>query len=280
MTLFKSVMIMKKKTGIVLVWLSAQGTGKSILVDFIGRMIMGSEDSGDLGSSYLHVLDETKVVGKFNGCLAGKLLVTLDEAGTGPYRDLANIFKGLVSEKTMQIEKKGMEASSIDNSLNFIVLSNGERPVKVENSSKSDRRFAVFDVSERYKGNYKYFQELHEQLNSPLSAYHFYMYLKQYDTKGLDLRDIPDTEARRDLRSYDIPKVIKWMSEYVFTKDFRDWQTSKFERTEKLFHDFKAYMDRSGFRDSITKDIVFEEHGEGVGTQETRRKEVEVGRAY
>jgi Family of unknown function (DUF5906) len=184
MSLFKRILISKEKTGIVLVWLSDQGTGKSIFVDFIGRMMMGSTDSGDLGSSYLHVLDETKVVGKFNGCLAGKLLVILDEAGTGPYRDLANIFKGLVTELTMQIEKKGMEATSIDNLLNFIVLSNGERPVKVE---KSDRRFAVFNVSEKYKGDYQYFNELHEQLTSPLSAYHFYMYLKQYDTKGVAL---------------------------------------------------------------------------------------------
>ena len=83
---------------VALVLLSDQGTGKGLLMEYLGKIF---------GRHYKHIMEKSHLVGNFSGHLQDAVLVFADELSWDGNKADAGILKGLITEPTRMMEKKG-----------------------------------------------------------------------------------------------------------------------------------------------------------------------------
>lgn len=113
-----------------------QGSGKGVLYSKIGEI---------LGSKYYQVLTGASKLGdKFNSVLENKILIFVDEVYYAKDKDINSKLKRLITEKEIEIERKGKESNTKDNYATVCFATNEEKSVQIENS---DRRFVFIETS-------------------------------------------------------------------------------------------------------------------------------------
>src|SRR6185295_16466723 len=131
-----------KKPGSIPVLRSLPGCGKNILIDFLGKKVLGEElfyATSDLG----------KILGRFNSCIQARKLIVMNETGmaSGDWHKYNDHLKSLITEDYLTIERKGLEPKVIKDYAGFMVLSNHDSPLRIE---MGDGRIVCFDVSSRF----------------------------------------------------------------------------------------------------------------------------------
>jgi len=176
-------------TAIVLI--GEQGCGKTEIVEFLGKMVFGEEN-------YLPLDNVEQLVQKFNAHMVGKVFVNIAEAKAGEtggcvkHRQRADELKAKITDTRLKLERKGMDAITINNYSKFIFTSNHDNPIYLD---KDNRRFAVFRASGEKKHDWKYHEELRATF-TPNTANHLFTYLLKTDEfNHVNLRNIPKTEA-------------------------------------------------------------------------------------
>src|ERR1017187_1867371 len=114
---------------VVLVLRGTHGAGKGATCRAIVQLF---------GQHGAHVFDADKITGKFNAIIADKLPVFLDEAIYAGDRKAANMFKGLVTEPMVPIERKGIDTIMVKNRTRYMIASNSPLPAHIE---VRDRRY-------------------------------------------------------------------------------------------------------------------------------------------
>ena len=125
--------------------------------------------------------------------------------------------KSLITDRIIQIERKGLEHMTINNMGNFLFTTNHSHTIKLE---RDDRRYACFEVSERYKNNEDYFSNLIDCMTEE-AGNHFYTYCKNYpDSELVNLRKIPNTRLRQEMIQNSLNNACRFMEEFeeVFTE--------------------------------------------------------------
>jgi hypothetical protein len=143
------------------------------LTDFIGERVLGRENF--LSTTRLH-----DVMGKFNGSIRAKKLIVLNECDmTGSeWHGANNQLKSLITEPYISVEEKGIDTKVINDFAGYMICSNHAVPIRIE---LGDERFVVLDVSDKYKGNRKYFNALLQILENPETPDAFMAYLLSRD---------------------------------------------------------------------------------------------------
>ena len=98
-----------------------QGIGKSCIIEWIRQHVIGHQLYFQGGSSPLK--------SKFNGELAGKLLVVFEELEnftTSEWQSISSVLKRQITSNTIMIEQKGIDAIEQNNLNNYIILSNND----------------------------------------------------------------------------------------------------------------------------------------------------------
>ena len=105
------------------------GTGKSTIANIICELLGNSDPN----------LNQKQTSGKFNSSLEGKILVCYNEVKDSPnfYND---IIKSTITESTISIERKGIDAYKVQNITNAILMSNDGQPFRID---PNDRRLVV-----------------------------------------------------------------------------------------------------------------------------------------
>ena len=129
--------IVQHRTRTLSAWVlsGTQGTGKGSLFSDVLAPLIGEEHVCDT--------DLPALQGDFNGFIEGKLLVLIDESEASELRERRKVMarlKRLVTERSIQINRKGQNQYSALNRANFILASNKHDPVEVD---AGDRRFSV-----------------------------------------------------------------------------------------------------------------------------------------
>lgn len=175
-----------KRTDTCLVLVSPQGCGKNIVYNFISKYVFGRYYCTRFN-------DFDKFTGKFNGSLMGKIFTVLDECTASLHmKEKCDKFKGMIDEPLITIEYKGKEPIEVNNHNNFLLFSNHRTNVRVE---ESDRRFQMFECSDKYMGNKDYFEKLADSMMNEEAGRHFYAYLRDYDISKWD-KKVYDTELK------------------------------------------------------------------------------------
>jgi hypothetical protein len=115
-----------------------------------------------------------RIFGRFNSVLAKCLLLIIEET-SAEMKKFCEDLKNLITEPTITIEKKNIDANSFTNYVNIIMLTNNKDILDIDDK---DRRFAIIETSDCKKGDKEYFKKLYECMEDRMNQKLFYMYLK------------------------------------------------------------------------------------------------------
>jgi primase-polymerase (primpol)-like protein len=174
-----------------------QGTGKTFFADHFGRIF---------GSHYLLVDRNHQLTSNFNKDMEGRVLIVGDEAFFAGDKAAANVLKGMVTSKQVRIEQKGVDAYMVPSYLHLIIIGNADWLV---HTTSDDRRFFVADMPDVHMRDSAYFGAIERQLAQGGYAAMLHDLLKR-DLSDINLRVIPETEAKADQRLESLEVIQRW----------------------------------------------------------------------
>ena len=182
-----------EKPSVAIVMKSIEGTGKGAFVQPFAKML--GEYAVQTNGAYL-------VTGRFNAVVANKMLIFADEVDLTDAK-CADKLKALISEPTVMIEKKGLDAVAVGSYSRFIFASNMDTVLK---AGSRERRYLVLEPSPEYAQDDNYFMRYFAWLNDNGAA-HLMHYLLTLDISDFNPRKAPATQALLDekLASLELP---------------------------------------------------------------------------
>ena len=195
-----------EKSGTALVLVGEEGAGKSILGhEILGKII------GHRHYATSNTIDN--VTRNFNSLYSGRLLVQCDEAMTSRQKSQAARMKSLITDPTMSVEPKGVDAYFLPNHTRFFFTSNELEDAVYLSSGHGDRRYTVIEVSESYRGQViNFWEPFVRWLQEPgtLAKIHRYLLDHKYD-KSLIRRPL-STEAKSRMEQASWEPFDAWLA--------------------------------------------------------------------
>lgn len=174
-----------------------RGTGKGTVAQIFGSL---------WGRHFLHISSAKHLVGQFNAHLRDCVVLFADEAFYAGDKQHESTLKTLVTEDTLIVEGKGVDAEVAPNYVHLIMASNDEWVVP---AGPDERRYFILDVGEAKKQDKAYFRALHKAMNEGgrEALLHFLMTL---DLSDFEVREVPQTDALRDQKEESLPPLDAW----------------------------------------------------------------------
>jgi len=202
--------------GCAIVLRGDEGTGKGTIANLVGELF---------GPHYKHLIDDSHLTSNFNAHLLDAVVVFADEITWGGNKKTAGKLKGMVTEKNLLGERKGVDAIIYRNMIHMFIASNSEWVIP---AGRNSRRWFVLDVPPTKMGNFKYFSSIQDEMeNGGKAAFLYEMLTREIKS---NLRVAPETEALEKQRalSADYSTVVMWWSrcilrERVETPDEREF---------------------------------------------------------
>lgn len=114
---------------------STEGAGKNLIKYVMTHVI---------GDNYTYPVNPKELAGsggKFNDWMHHKLFLIADEIRTDDRRDMIEVLKPMISERTLEMQAKGLAQRKADNIANWLFFSNYRDAIPINQNS---RRFAIF----------------------------------------------------------------------------------------------------------------------------------------
>ena len=174
-----------------------KGTGKGVFVGHFGAL---------WGRHYVQITNPDHLT-KFNSLIEAASVAFLDEATRPDDRRHESILKGMVTEPTVKVERKGIDVVDRKNVLHLILASNDLSVVK---ATGDERRYFVLDVSSARRGQHAYFKEMEaEMLAGGYGA--LLKMLLEMDLSGFNVRRAPRTAALQDQVNRNLEPKDQWL---------------------------------------------------------------------
>lgn len=186
-----------EKPGTTVVLKGGKGVGKNAIFEHVGNLFK---------PNYLVTADKEKVFGKFNSHMEQLLLLVLDEATWGGDKGDEGKLKSLITDPSMLIEHKGLNAYKMKSRLRLSILSNEDWVIP---ATEDERRYAVFNVGEGKKQNKLFFGEMEKCMGMGANRYLLSL-LKTHDISEFDVRTAPDTEGLAEQKANNRSRVEGW----------------------------------------------------------------------
>jgi hypothetical protein len=214
-----------------------EGVGKGFFVTRFGRLF---------GRHFVQVTSAKHLVGNFNFHLWDCVVLFADEAFRARDKQAEAILKTIVTEETLQIEKKGKDTITAPNFLHVFMASNEEWVIP---AGYDDRRFFVLDVSDAHQKDYNYFGAIDAQLEDGGYAALLH-HLLTYDVGEFNVRDIPETEALKTQKELSLGSAEDWWMSKLLDGRLDDSHEEWGPRIlrENLLYDFTQHVAKFGGR--------------------------------
>lgn len=185
---------------VAIVLQGGRGVGKSLFFNMIGQLI---------SSHFLVISNAKHLTGNFNAHLINASFVLCEEAFWAGDKQGEQILKILVTEPWLLIEPKGTDPYSARNYTHIAMTSNSDWVVP---AGMDERRFFVMEASDRFAGDYKYFEEIVEEMeNGGLEA--MLHDLQNIDISDFNVRKVPESNALIKQKIYSMKPEMKWLFE-------------------------------------------------------------------
>lgn len=214
-----------KKIKHSLLFITEEGTGKTILTRFFEKVLCSINDL-----SYVTSLSSKEIIDGHNSKLDSKLLcITNELEGLITYSSQKD-FKAWITDDTINIGNKYMRGYTTGNYCNFISFSNSDNAAFIK---KGDRRFFV--VHNRKKPNEaKYYKNLFNLLENKYAE--IYNYILAYKLYELDPYAPPPMTAGKELvQEISKPELTKTLEEL--------YESGKLEESLGNFFTAKQFID-------------------------------------
>ncbi|MBL1263887.1 DUF5906 domain-containing protein [Methylomicrobium sp. RS1] len=171
----------QQKPSVAILLKSTPGTGKGTMVEPVLEIlgVHGNKTNGAYA-----------IAGRFNGVVAGRLLIFADEVELTDTH-VNDKLKGIISEPTVNLERKGLEIEPLPNYCRLIFASNH---AKVLNADIRERRYLVLEPSDALAQDTEYFTALWAWIKNEGAAKLLH-YLLQVDISDFNPYKCPQTEA-------------------------------------------------------------------------------------
>ncbi len=230
-----------ERPGVGLVLRGKQGSGKTSPGDIIG---------GLLGEHYVLIDHPEHLVGKFNPHMVKCLFLQADEGFWAGDKTAEGRLKGMLTSRSHQIEKKGVDPVSIRNYIRLLVSSNNAWVVP---AGLEERRWAVLDVGNDNMQDRAFFAQMYGEIERG-GREHLLSYLLRFDLSKVVLTDLPKTAALFEQKVASMSEVQSWwferLREGVVLETDDDWQ--KTIATKALYDSYRTYADKLGKMRKLT----------------------------
>ena len=184
--------------GTAVVMRGEEGAGKGTLANTMGSLF---------GSHYRHLIDDSHLLSNFNAHMIDALFVFADEITWGGNKKTAGKLKGMVTEKYLVGERKGVDAVGYRNMIHIMIASNGEWVVP---AGQNSRRWFILDVSDSKITDRKHFNVLASEMDNGGTEAFLHLLLNREITN--DLRRAPVTKILKEqrMRSAASDTMLMW----------------------------------------------------------------------
>lgn len=165
-----------------------EGCGKGAWADNFGQLF---------GKHYTHLIDAERLTTKFNSLTADSIVVFADEVLWPGDRKAANVLKGLISERRITRESKGVDSIEVDNLNHVIIASNEDWIIP---AGPQSRRYLVLNVAGHVANNRPYFMELFKEMENGGREALLHLLKERKITRNLRLA--PHTKGLTEQRRY------------------------------------------------------------------------------
>lgn len=222
-------------------FISGEGSGKGTLFKLFEKML-GNEKVFETTNP------SRDVWGDFNGMMCNCFLVNLNELSKKDTIEAEGKIKGLITDNTLAINQKGLPQYKIKSYHRFITTTNKEEPI---NSTNGDRRNLIIRSSDEKKGDYTYFETLHNYLEDNdviRTCYDFFKNIGGMD-KFKDI-PIPQTDYQTNLKELSKSPIEQWLES--FTREHMNESIECIELLGKEIYElFKLWCNDNGIKYDI-----------------------------
>lgn len=172
----------------------------------VGKSLFATEFGALFGRHFMQVVNASHLVGNFNNHIRDLVVLFADEAFYAGDKKHASVLKGIVTEETLTIEAKGVDAETAPNYVHLIMASNDQHVVP---AGSDERRYFVLDVGDAQQQNTDYFGSMIEQMRNGgrEALLHFLM---SRDISKFDVRRVPITTALMDQKLLSLSTEEEW----------------------------------------------------------------------
>lgn len=174
-----------------------QGCGKTTFCKWFGELF---------GSHFIHLDSERRLLGNFNAHLENAIVVLADEAVWAGGKQGLGALKRMITEDTLDIERKYLDTVQEPNRIHLLVNSNEDWVVP---KSLNDRRFLVLSSSDELRGNVAFFSAVWKQLHEGGLAALLYDLLND-ETLLRDTRVLPRTAEGEKQQRLSMESLHAW----------------------------------------------------------------------
>lgn len=175
----------------------ARGAGKSIAARMYGSLF---------GRHYIAISNANHLVGNFNNHLRDCCVIFADEAFYAGDKRHESVLKTLITEETIMIEAKGLDAEMAPNCTRTIMASNSHWVVP---AGGDERRFFMVTVSDQVMQNTSYFGKIIKDMDSG-GRDNLLHFLLNKDISEFDVRKPPKTEALQEQKLFSMSFEEQW----------------------------------------------------------------------
>jgi len=218
---------------VAIVLKGGRGTGKSKVATVFGSLF---------GRHMLHISNSSHLVGNFNSHLRDVLFLFADEAFFAGDKKHESVLKTLITEQTIVIEAKGIDAQVQPNYIHLMMASNQQWVIP---AGRDERRFLVLELGERNKQDHKFFAAIDKQMANGGKEGLLYDLLRM-NIDNFDVRKVPHTDALADQKRRSMGHVEEWwygrLVEGRILHRHADWEG--IVTTADIYSTYAQYVDK------------------------------------
>ncbi len=187
-----------------LVFKGGKGVGKNTVESLLGRYLL------DISNYYI-TDNKEQAFGKFNAHTETNLLMVLNETVWGGNHEHDSSLKGLITEPSRAVERKGYDSIMLDNYSRVVVMSNSDWVVPA--SGKSERRYAIIqfltDEDEKLKPTKEEFKTLYDWFNrgGGKEAIMYHLLNRDLEKEDFDAKSAPKTAGLKEQLEHSLAGV-------------------------------------------------------------------------
>ena len=252
---FIKAIFLKKKNETILLLSGMQGSGKTTLINIINKI---------LGNNISVITEGHNITDRFNHQL-DNLFIGINEFD---FKETFNdknkkydIFKNIITSNEFSIQKKYKDVENKPIYTNFIITTNTENLIKLDNN---DRRFVIFQLNFDYqqKDNLKnYFQSLYDNYikdNESLNNFYNFVLNTNFSNVNIDEfihQDAILTKEKQDLIYISSNPIQQYLLQiyyqWLYVKKFNiQWIFIKNNHLNTTFNNFFDYFLRKYYKNN------------------------------
>lgn len=235
----------KPGTSVVL-YSAEKGTGKSTLLKILSELV---------GVHAATVANPRHLLGGFNGHLADKIIVLVEEAVWGGNKQEEGALKALITEKRFTMELKFKDPIEVENHIHLMMATNStwSTPAGIH-----ERRFLVLDVSTKHCQDVDYFNDLYAEIDAP-GYYEALMH--EFMNRGIvsNLRTAPKTKALLTQIEHSMTPIQSWFYDMLASEsnDIESYDWIGCVPVSKLYKAYQEHAQGRGNARSLLTNNAF-----------------------